>query len=92
MSTAQRIHYTELSPAPPNDPIGVEWETYRREVGRLLAEGHEGKFALIKGNTIVGMFGSKDEATDEGLRRFLMEPWFVHQIRTWEPVVWTRRW
>jgi hypothetical protein len=40
------IHYSQLPPAEPGSRIAREWETYRREVGRLLAEGHEGRFLL----------------------------------------------
>ena len=42
--TAQTIHWSELPPAEPGSPCAAEWETFRRELGRLLAEGHEGKF------------------------------------------------
>ena len=35
------IHYTELPEDTPDSPLYQEWNTYRREVGRLLAEGHE---------------------------------------------------
>src|ERR1700741_3917299 len=43
-----RIHYTELGDADPNSQLYVEWSCYKREVGRLLAEGNEGRFVLIK--------------------------------------------
>ena len=36
------IDYRELPASKPGDPIGQEWNYYRREVGRLLAEGHKG--------------------------------------------------
>ena len=32
------IHYTELPKSPTGTPIDVAWQTYCREVGRLLAE------------------------------------------------------
>jgi hypothetical protein len=83
----QRLHYTQLPPPPPNDPGATEWNTFRREVGRLLAEGHEGRFALIKGEQIVGIWDSRREALDEGYRRFLMQGFRVQQIRTWEPLL-----
>src|SRR5262245_2142437 len=47
------VPYTEL-PAPRADSqLFQEWNCYRREVGRLLAEGQEGRFVLIKGEQIV---------------------------------------
>jgi hypothetical protein len=86
------IHHTELPPAQPGDPTGREWEAYRREVGRLLAEGHEGKWVLFKGDDIIGLFDSKEDADDEARRRYLLQGRLVHQIRANEPVVRTRLW
>jgi hypothetical protein len=35
------------------DPIKHEIRTYLRELPRLLAEGHEGKFALVKRDEVL---------------------------------------
>jgi hypothetical protein len=80
------IHYTELPSGPPDKPPDVEWEFYRREVGRLLAEGHEGKWILIKGDEIIGIYDSRDAAMDEVYERypFPRPRVLVHQIQTWE--------
>ena len=83
----QTIHYTKLPPPPPDEPVDPEYEVYRREVGRLLAEGHEGKFALIKGDQIVGLYESWESAQAEGLKRWLMEGFCIKQLLTWEPVL-----
>src|SRR4051812_337473 len=56
------IHYTELPEGRPDSPLYQEWNFYRREVGRLLAEGHEGRWALIKGEGIVGIWDTEAEA------------------------------
>ena len=81
------IHYTELPEGRPGEPLALEWNTYRREVGRLLAEGQEGKFVLIKEETIIGLFDSWDAAYAAGLQRYLLEPLLVHQIQTREPIL-----
>jgi hypothetical protein len=86
------IHYTELPPSTGGQPLDAEWETYRREVGRLLAEGNEGKHVLIKGETIIGIYDTDDEAMDEGRRRYLLQGYLVHQIQTWERLYRTRNW
>jgi hypothetical protein len=80
------IHYTELPPGPPNKPPDVEWECYRREVGRLLAEGHEGRWVLIKGEEIIGLFDTREAAMAEGYKRYLIprERFLVHPIQEWE--------
>ena len=67
----------------------MEWETYRREVGQLLQEGHEGKWVLIKGTEILGFFDTGSKATEEGYRRFLLqrESFLVHQVQTYERLI-----
>src|SRR5438105_2865886 len=37
------VEYTELPEAKPDSPLYHEWNAYRREVGRLLAEGNAGR-------------------------------------------------
>jgi hypothetical protein len=82
------IHYSELKPFKTEGLCMDECETYLREVGRLIAEGHEGKHVLIHGQEIIGFFESDDEAHSEGYRRYLgMKALLVHQIRTFEPVI-----
>jgi hypothetical protein len=75
------IHYTELPPSKPGDALAEEWETYRREVGRLLAEGQEGRHILIKGSQIIGIWDTHKEAMACGYERFLLQAFFVHQIQ-----------
>jgi hypothetical protein len=76
---------TELLEAQPGQALAEEWNTYRREVGRLLAEGQDGRHVLIKGTEIVGIFDTFDAAHEAGLQRYLREPFFVHPIRAEEP-------
>jgi hypothetical protein len=85
--TARTIPWAELPPADPDSPLAAEWETYRREVGRLLAEGQEGKFALIKGDEIIGIYGTWDEAKRAGLQKYLREPHIVRPILSREPLI-----
>jgi hypothetical protein len=80
------IHHSELGPAQAGSPITQEWDVYRREVGRLIAEGHEGKWVLIKGEEIIGLFDNRAQAMDMGYDRFLGQPFLVKQILTREPV------
>jgi hypothetical protein len=81
------IPYTELPAPQPDSPISLEWNFYRREVGRLLAEGQEGKFILIKGEDIIGIWDTRAEAKAVALQKYLMQPCLIHQIRSREPVV-----
>jgi hypothetical protein len=81
------VHYTELPEAKPGEPLAAEWNTYRREVGRWLAEGLEGRHVLIKGTEILGIYDTDEEAREVGLQRYLLQPFFVHPIRSEEPYV-----
>lgn len=85
IETSGGIPYTELAPAKPGEVFSQEWNTYRREVGRLLAQGQEGQYLLIKGDMILGLFGTWEAAREAGLKRFLLEPFFVHPVRAEEP-------
>ena len=75
------LHYTELPPARPGDTLAEEWETYRREVGRLLAEGNEGRHILIKGREIIGIWDTQEEALAIAYQKFLLQAFLVHQIQ-----------
>jgi hypothetical protein len=81
------IHYTELPEDTSQRPCATEWNYYRREVGRLLAEGHEGKWVLIKGEEIIGIWDSRDEAEGMALKRYLMQDVLIRQILSREPLL-----
>jgi hypothetical protein len=79
------IPYSELATSTPGDVFFDEWNTYCREIGRLLAEGLQGRYVAIKGSEIVGIYDTWHAAREAGLKRFLPEPFFVHPIRAEEP-------
>jgi hypothetical protein len=81
------ISYTELPEAKPDEPLYYEWNTYRREVGRLLAEGHEGRWILIKGEEIIGIWDTHDEVKVVAVQKYLMQPCLIHQILSREPLL-----
>jgi len=64
-----------------------ERATYQRELPVLLKD--EGKFVLIHGEDIAGLFETEEEAVEAGDNRFGLEPFLVHQIREKEPVQFT---
>ena len=80
------IHYTELPPAIPGSEIAEEWETYRREVGRLLAEGNEGRYVLIKYGQVIGIWETREEAMATAYQKFQLQPFLVHQIQERERI------
>jgi hypothetical protein len=84
------IHYSELPEDTSGGRLSVEWNAYHRyhrEVGRLLAEGNEGRWVLIKGEEIVGIWDTEAEAERVRLERFLMQDVFMKKICTRERVL-----
>jgi hypothetical protein len=68
---------------PDSSPIKTEWDLFRRERARLLTEGHEGRWVLIKGDEIIGVFDTWNEARAVGLGRFGVVAMLVQQILRW---------
>jgi hypothetical protein len=84
---APTLDITELPEAKPDSPLYQEWNYYRSQVERLLADGHEGQFVLIKGKQIIGIWNSREEAKAVALNKYLMQPCLIHQVRRREPTV-----
>jgi hypothetical protein len=80
------IHYTQMAEARPDSPNYQELRTFRRELPRLLAEGNEGKWALIKGDEIIGVYETFDEGCRVGTERYLLQPHLVQPLREWQPL------
>ena len=66
--------------------LAQELETYYTHKAELL-EAAEGKFVLIKGEEIVGIYETEKEAFDEGLRRFRMTGYLARKIHQGEKMV-----
>jgi hypothetical protein len=81
------IDYSELPEDTSDNPIARDWNCYRREVGRLLADGHEGKWVLIKGEEVVGIWATREEAKKVAVERFLMQPVLIRQVLRREPIL-----
>ena len=81
------VHYTELPAAQPNSRLFQEWNYYRREVARLLAEGEEGRFVLISGERIIGIWDTQEEAEAVAFHKYLLVARLIHQVQRCEPVL-----
>ncbi len=92
----QTILFSELPEAAPDSRGATEWNCYRREVARLLAEGHEGRWVLIRGEGILGVWDTQEEAERARSEQYPAKDALVKQIRTCEPIVrgggYDRRW
>jgi hypothetical protein len=75
------IHFTQMAEPAPDSPIYREVQTFRRELPRLLAEGHEGKWALIQGSEIIGLYATLEEGYRLGRAKLLLQPFIVQPVR-----------
>jgi hypothetical protein len=66
-----------------------EVETYRRKLSELLAD--KGRFVLIFGEEVEGIFDTHDAAIEAGYSRHLNDAFLVRLIAEKEPVAYTTR-
>jgi len=57
-----------------------EWEAFLKEMPRLLAEGQRGRYVLIQGETVHGVWDTLDEALSAGYDRFGVDPFLAQEI------------
>src|SRR5262249_37069323 len=64
-----------------------QWSVYQRELPNLLADGQEGKWALVSAERVEGLFDTDEEAAEAGCARFGLDiPFLIHEVRAVEPV------
>ena len=72
--------------------LDAELETYEQNRDHLLGTA-EGKFVLIHGSQVIGVYDSKMEAIAAGYQQFGNVPFLVEQIvKTETPLNLTMRW
>lgn len=62
-----------------------ELETYTQKLPELLAD--EGKFVLIRGNDVAGIYTSYEDAIGAGYEKFGLTPFMVKQIHAVEQIL-----
>jgi hypothetical protein len=67
-----------------NDPLQVELATYLKKLPELIVE--EGKFVLIHGEDVVGIFGAYEDALKAGYEAFKLDPFLVKNITSEEQI------
>ncbi len=81
------MYCTELPQDTSGGALGREWDFYIRRVAELVAAGHEGRWVLIQGENIVGLWDSAEEANRYRLETFPMQPVLMKQICVREPIL-----
>lgn len=85
MSHRPTTHWTELPEDTTDGVLSREWNTYRRLVGQLLADGHENRWVLIVGEELIGMWDTYQAARAVADERYFLKPVMLKQILTHEP-------
>jgi hypothetical protein len=86
------VPLTPLADMIPGSPLETEWNFYRRQRERLIAEGQEGRHVLIKGEEVLGVFDTRLEALEAGLERLGRVDMLIHQVARREPVIRAGNW
>jgi hypothetical protein len=66
-------------------PLDTELATFSKMKADLLRD-HAGKFALIKGDQLIGSFDTAENAFSAGVERFGREPFLVRKVTEQEEV------
>jgi len=66
--------------------MALERELAAYEANLETLKAQEGKFVLIKGDDVIDVFTSYEDAIKEGYQKFGLEPFLVRQIRALEQV------
>ncbi len=62
------------------ETLKAELATYEREKAHLVA-GNEGKFVLVHGDAIAGIWDTYEDALRAGYAQFGLKPFLVRQIQ-----------
>jgi len=83
------IDLERIPDIPEGEPYSREWQAFKREVARLMAEGQQGGFAVFQGESLVGVWDSLFLADQAGRRQCGGKPFLIQEI---QPVLKPMRW
>jgi hypothetical protein len=62
-------------------PLDRELDTFRQQLPNLLADPtNRGRFALVRGATVAGLYPTFDAALAAGYDRFGLDPFLVKEV------------
>jgi phosphoserine phosphatase len=65
-----------------------ELETFHRELPELLADARNvGRYVLIHGDKVGGVYATSDQALEAGYEKFGLDPFLVKLIAEHEPII-----
>jgi|SRR5579872_6432535 len=72
--------HPELPEMGPGSVGAEEWNLFRREVGRLIQDGHRGRFALIKAGQPISVWDTMKDAVQAGRLLYPQMTCLIQQI------------
>jgi hypothetical protein len=66
---------------PAEQPGAAEFNAFKREVPRLIAEGHKGRYALIQGDRVCSVWDTERDAIQAGRECFGQQPFVVQEVQ-----------
>ena len=73
---------------PETDETALQEELeYFETQKEALLKTHEGQFALVAGQKLVGTYTTESDAYEAGLRQFGNRPFLIRRIRSQEPLL-----
>jgi hypothetical protein len=71
----------DLPEAAPGNPVAEEWKLFRREVSRLIAEGAQGRIALVKVGQPITLWDTTRDAVQAARLLFGQKLCLVQEIQ-----------
>jgi hypothetical protein len=79
----------DLPDIPDGEPFAEEWKAFKREAIRLVNEGNTGRFAVFKGERLLGVWDTLADAEMAGRQQFDDEPFLVQEVQLYlKPLRW----
>lgn len=75
-----------LPPGWETGPLAEELKTYQAHQAELIQTA-KGKYALIKGNDVIGLFDREDDAFSEAYQRFRLSGFMIKQVQEHDEAV-----
>jgi hypothetical protein len=74
------IRFPPTATAEDKERLERDFATYRRELPRLLKEGHAGRYAIIRGGEVVSIWDTQADALQAACERFGLKSVAINQI------------
>jgi hypothetical protein len=71
----------DIPDIPDGQPLAKEWKAFCSELPRLIAAGHKGRFAVVKGDRVESIWDTQRDALQAGRQQFGQEAFLLQEIQ-----------